>query len=246
MNGKDKLNEFISSERNRFDNKHNNMFSFAFSQVSRYYGFLLVIQKRHKLASDQFISNFRQFQATMKGAKGSHPMTTEQMHIQAEGAKITTELHLEIESFYLFAKILLDKLTRAVEFYFGSARGLSLDSQDKFCKNIQAYAKGKGLEINAELVQRAEEMKKEISDFRDQQIAHHKSPRTVRGTMFGPDKETRMMLSNIYPKPEEKQVESKNIAELLKSTDNYIDEVLKFITANKDKTDLDLKSTSTA
>ena len=37
---------------------------------------------------------------------------------------LTTRLHLEIESFYLFAKILLDKVAHFVEFYFGPGRKL--------------------------------------------------------------------------------------------------------------------------
>src|SRR5688572_10050382 len=38
----------------------------------------------------------------------------------------------------------------------------------------------------AGLLDLATNLKRDISDFRDYQIAHHKSPRTLRGTLFDP------------------------------------------------------------
>jgi len=237
-----RLSKFISSERNRFDTRHDNMFAFSFSQVARYYEFLLIIAKRYEQSGKLFTKNFKEFQATINKRPGSHRMTQRQMQIQEEGRGITLKLHLEIESFYLFAKILLDKFSRALEFYFGQARGLSLDSHNLLYKNLAKFSSDKGLKYDKGLLELIKKLKEEISDFRDYQIAHHKNPRTTQGTMFSPTGETRMLLYSIYPKPEDKQVESKAIQELLALLDSYTGKVINFLRKNQEKTNLKLKS----
>ena len=237
-----KLSSFISIERNRFETQHNNMFGFAFSQIARYYEFLLLISERYEQASRLFIANFKEFQAALDKRPGSHTMTQKQLKIQEKGREITTELHFEIESFYLFAKILLDKISRAVEFYFGQVRGLSLDSHDLLYKNLSKFSSSKRLVLNKDLMENIKKLKEEISDFRDYQIAHHKSPRTARGTIFSASGKTRMLLSNIYPTSKDKQIESKAVKDLLDLIDNYIGKVIAFLKANRDKTNLRLKA----
>jgi len=232
------INSFVESERNKFEIVHNNMFAFSFSQVTRYYDFLLIVRKRYEESSKLFIANFKEFQDRINKIPGSHPMTPKQIRIQSAESLITTKLHLEIESFYIFAKIMLDQLSRAIELYFGQARNLTLDSHDDFCKNISRYTLKKGIIIRKKLIDSAEKLKSDISDFRDKEIAHNKKPRTVRGTMFSATGETSMMLSNIYPKLSDKQVESKHINELLSSIDNYIDEIIVFLQTNNSKTNL--------
>src|SRR5260370_5932326 len=100
--------------------------------------------------------------------------------------------------------MLLDKIARAVEFYFGKARKLPLDSHDDFVKCVKAYSITKDLSLDENLLTLARKLKNDISDFRDSQIAHLKSPRTVRGTTV----EGRMSLSKIYPTEKDEQKET--------------------------------------
>jgi hypothetical protein len=46
--------------------------------------------------------------------------------LMSQSQGLTSDLHLEIESYYLFAKIILDDVARAIEYYFGPHRGLAL------------------------------------------------------------------------------------------------------------------------
>src|ERR1700674_3456938 len=105
------LTEFIGSERERFANQDNNKFAMSFSQISRYAAFLDVVLKRYEEASRQLFANTKAMQSTM--LPGSHPLTTVQKTLWAEGSRLTILLHLEIESYYVFAKILLDKIARS-------------------------------------------------------------------------------------------------------------------------------------
>jgi hypothetical protein len=139
------LIEFVESEREHFSNRHNNMFAMSFSQVIRYYGFLLLILERHSIASKRFVENSEALQKAIRESANNSVMVPQSLF--QESRRLTDTLHLEIESFYLFAKILLDKVSRFLEFYFGPVRNESLDSHDDFVKNFKAYSELKGLKL---------------------------------------------------------------------------------------------------
>jgi len=234
-----KLSAFIGSERERFSNRHNNMFAMGFSQLVRYYEFLLIISQRHEEISREFLANTRQLQSLVKS--GTHKATEEQLALQVESRSLTTGLHLEIESFYLFSKILLDKVAGALEFYFGPARRQSLDSHHDLVKKLEKYVEIKRLVLPNSFLDVAQRLKKNISDHRDHEIAHEKSPRTMHGTIFNAEGGTKIASTKLYPTDREQQVETKLLSDLLTEIDHYIEMVIELITANKDKTDLELE-----
>jgi hypothetical protein len=61
-------------------------------------------------------------------------------------------IQLEIESFYLFAKILLDRWSGLAEAHFGPARRLSLHSHDQLTRQFEKYAEAKGLSVVSSLL----------------------------------------------------------------------------------------------
>jgi hypothetical protein len=104
-----------------------------------------------------------------------------------ESQSLMLDLHLQIESYYVFAKIVLDDVARAIDYYFGAGRGLSLDSHDDWARKAQAFAAEKGLRLREELIVTITDLKKRVCDFRDQQIAHEKCPRTMQATGWAGD-----------------------------------------------------------
>jgi|GEM_PF-1690829 len=236
-----RISAFIDKERNRFENQHNNMFAYSWSAIVRYRDYLNIILERYKTASQDFIQNHKAQQALVR--PGNHPMTQEQMKLAQEGAEISARLHLEIETFYLFAKILLDKVVHAIGFYFGPGRGISLDSHDDLSKDLAAYIELKELVSDSSLSDSFQKCKTEISDYRDYQIAHEKSPRTMRGTMFSLDgSNVRMFLGQIYPRETDKnQIESGTPDALLQLIDEHISNVLSFVEKNREKVGLKLE-----
>jgi hypothetical protein len=226
------LGEFIRSERDRFETMHNNMFAFAFSAIQRYRSFLATILTQYRSAATEYLAVHRALQASFK--PGTHKMTDEQMGKQVRSERLGEDVQLQIESAYLFAKILLDRLARAVEFYFGPARGLALDSHDDLTKRIERYAEDKQLQLPPGLAASAAKLKLEIADFRDYQIAHHKSPRTFRGFSLGGD-EPRMLMGEIYPTAKDKQYESRSPRELIEMVDMFTAELITFLVNNRDK-----------
>jgi hypothetical protein len=231
----DDLSKFIDTERDRFEERHNNMFTFAVSEIGRYRRYLDVISARHEKASSEFVANSRAvFETTTDDAKSTHSGL---FALFERGRVLSDGMHMEIESFYLFAKILLDKVARAVEFYFGQARGMSLDSHDDFTKHFEGFAARKGLAQDPGIIQQLCELKELISDFRDYQIAHEKSPRTTRGTAFAGGK-VWMVQNQLYPSSKDKQVESVPIENLLSAIDSYVASLIRFIGVNRERTAL--------
>jgi hypothetical protein len=122
------MSDFVSAERARYADDDDNRFAIGFSQISRNYGFLEVILKRYEEESRGLFENTKATQATL--LPGSHRLTDAQMRLHEEGVQLNLLVHLEIESFYLFAKICPDRIAHALEFYFGQVRNKPLDSHD--------------------------------------------------------------------------------------------------------------------
>lgn len=151
-------------------------------------------------------------------------------------------LHLEIESYYLFAKILLDKIAHAVEYYFGKGRGVSLDSHDDLVKKLPGYAGQKSLIISDEFIKTATLLKKAISDYRDYEIAHEKSPRRITGTALSVDGRATLFSTSLYPTAKDVQVNSTNVKELMIQIEVFIQAVIGVLKENRDRTALPLNA----
>lgn len=239
MNALEMLAQFIASERWRFSIRDNTLFGTSFSKLTRYYQFLQIIVSRYREVSKGFVVNTDKLHATVQ--QGTHERTEEQLRLLNEGAHLAATLHLEIESFYLFAKILLDRTARSLEFYFGPVRKRPLDSHDDLVKYIVAYSQEKNLNLPRKLLAAAQELKRDISDHRDYQIAHEKSPRTLHGTAWDAAGQTKIISSRLYPKEGDQQVQTKLLDELLQGVDVYLEQIVRFIKNNADRTTLEIE-----
>jgi hypothetical protein len=166
-------------------------------------------------------------------------MTEEEVALHDSGANLSLHVHFETETFYLHAKILLDNVARAIELYFGQARGLALDSHDDLTKRLAAYATDRGLsDPSKALLDLVERLKRDISDYRDYQISHEKSPRTMKATIYTLDdpKSMRVLSNQLYPKAKDAQVESRALHELLVDIETYLRATMNWIAENHART----------
>lgn len=242
------LISFIQEERNRFETRHNNLFAGSLSEVNRYYYFLTIILNRYKYSVTEYKRIFEAFQNSIDKSPGSHLMTDEQMGLDQEMIRITHVIHLDVESFYQFAKILLDKTACAIEFYFGRREKqrhritshhdmVEKKNNTSVCK-IQDYCSIKNLSMSQILIDKMIAMQRDINDFRDDFITHLNSPRTIRGTSIA----GHMSLNRIYPRENERgeSPSTKELHQLLEEIAEYLESVVNFIKANKEKTTLTL------
>lgn len=233
-----KLTDFIMSGRERFETKQRNTFAVVFAEVGRYDEFLRVITERYKVISQAFVENAQATRESFQPEAGR--VTSAQMQLLEQGRTLSMELHLEIESFYLFAKILLDKIAAACEFYFGQARSLPLSSHSKLVKNINGYIEAKGIASEDRFIELGKKLGEHVSGFRDKQISHLRNPRAIRGTMFDKHGSTRLSVNTLYPTQQDKQHDTRALDELSEEIESYIQSFIAFVEKNRCETALAL------
>lgn len=81
-------------------------------------------------------------------------------------------LQLDVESFYVFAKVLLDQVAHLTERRFGQGRKCSLDTHHKLVDNFETYCAAKALIGYEKLAASAKELKTTVSDHRDLAVVH--------------------------------------------------------------------------
>ncbi len=77
---------------------------------------------------------------------------------------------------------------------------------------------------------------------RDYEIAHEKSPRTVRGTSLTADGTVSITSSQLYPTEPFRQSQTTPLIELLQDIDVYLEKVIELVANNRDKTNLKLET----
>ncbi len=144
-------------------------------------------------------------------------------------------LHLETESFFLFAKIALDKIARCIEDYFGSARGLSLRSHDKWCKHASSFTNVKTLDLPDGLSDTIIKLREWISDYRDKQISHFQNPRAIFPTYISAEGSTQIGITFLNPKKSDQQEKSPEVDEVYNKLETYVRQLIELITSNRSR-----------
>jgi hypothetical protein len=155
-----------------------------------------------------------------------------------------TKLHLEVESFYLFATVLLNKIADFLEDYFGQARGCSLRSHDQSRRSYEKFAKDKGLTFAKELVDSLEGLQTTVVHYRDKQLAHLVHPRVLKETAFDKLGNSKIVQAYLHPKETDRLIPSPKIHDVMQDIDFYIRQVIELITANRTKSCFKLKPQS--
>lgn len=228
------LRKFIETERSRFVGRDNNLFAISFGHICRYHEFSCLILERYAAAAAQFLASTKYLNAQWGDwAARGQPLTPSEMKLLEENRRLSAVLHLDIESFYLFSKILLDKIAHSLEFYFGQERGVSLDSHDDLVKNFDRYSKAKDLKVPAGFLELATTLKKDVSDYRDYEIAHEKSPRRLNSTLYDGEGNIRIGASNMYPGEKDQHSESKALQILSADINEFIVRLIDLLARNR-------------
>ena len=136
-----------------------------------------------------------------------------------------------------FANILLDTVARAIEKYFGQVRECSLDSHHDLITHLGKYAEQTKLAIPQHFMETAKRLRKNITTFRDQEIAHGKRLNRVTATALTKEGHATMIAtSTIVPKERFKpQADSVHVRELMAAVEEYIAAAIEIVKTNRDK-----------
>lgn len=212
--------------------------SYALRTIKCYLEFLLIIQGRNTVASANYLDNVRQqleeIDRQVRKGLTTWPETERSSELWSEWHPLSLQVQLEQESFYIFAKMLLDKVAHAVGVYFGPAPKCSYQSHDALTKCFEKYCELLGLPRHPELSQSMEKLKIDVADFRDKVISHEKSSRAIvmRPLVEGPDGTVRLSMSYVRPREGDRNIQARPVNEVLAEIADYILLVLQFVRTN--------------
>ena len=109
--------------------------------LMRYAEFLDIVLGRYIAVAEARHAAHTALQASL--APGHNVLSPAQQQLVATMQGTGPAMHLDIESFYLFAKILLDRWSQFLPYWFGGPRGVKLHSHDNLVKNIDAFTEPK-------------------------------------------------------------------------------------------------------
>jgi hypothetical protein len=235
---KEKWREFLHAEFPNFADTARNRLCHAVDPLIRYEWYVRTIFFRHGALVREFQlldSDFQEFIAG--GSRGGQP-TIDQQQLLLRRGQISNNIAMDIETFYVFAKIFLDRIAIFVEHYFGQLRGVSIHSHDKLAKNLLGFLQGHSIDASPGLQSTLSELKRRIANFRDYQIAHEQGSQTIRGTLWKPGEEPRLVMAPAHPSTRKEgtvQAESESLCVLVAEIDLYIDCVRELGAANRDR-----------
>ena len=224
----ERLSSFAASEHLLYQWAGGNFLWLALDEIVRYRRFVEVIVGR--IDDERELLN----SATAASVEGLRnyaggPISPQQRTLDERARDAQVPVHLDIESLYLFAKVLLDRIAISIGVFFGQAQSCSLASHDSWRKSLAKYAKAKGLSLPPRFEQLVESLQTDV-EFRDKQLVHRQVGAT-RGTSWNMESRSAQIL--IQP---DKQ--SKDPVALVRAIDEYLDLVIVLFETNREKSHL--------
>jgi hypothetical protein len=210
--------------------------------AAEYFDFLSIILGRYTLENETYLA----FLTSQLAPHQSGMLTANELEELVMGGQLARQIQLDIESYYVFAKIMLDQLGLFHEDMFGLGQGCTLASHGKLTRNFARFCKQMDLAFADDLVSSQQHLEKTIGDYRDDRIEHQKSASYLKAMSFridpgeGPGTTT-ISHTKIGAKDgrlaftTDGTERSSELSDLATAIDQYIVQVGEFITANRSK-----------
>ncbi|MEI6022478.1 MAG: hypothetical protein WCQ32_01390 [bacterium] len=217
-----------------------NLVNLTLNEIRVYLGFLDIIFDRYLETGIEWQKVSKELQTSLQGKEGT--MSDEQMTLFNRSGELSSRMRLEIESFFLFCHIFLNKMTNYPQMYFSHnyKRGITCGSHHKFWNSVNN--KHYFDPINEELKEKAEWLQEKVIGHRDHLITHtlekeQDARMLIKGLSFYQEgKGFSTMSTTLYP--DEKvngQTNSVPIEEIIPNIERYTELFFEFLEQNKDK-----------
>jgi len=226
------VNEFVDKESRLYSDQDKILFTFSCHQFIRYLEFIDIIYNRYK-ASNYNLRKQQKKLIEYSHRRESGPLPNYILALLEKHGEETRILHIEIESFFIFSKIYIDKIAQFINNFLGSQRSLSLQSHGKLKKNFNVYINSKNLKVPKTFLHDIDWFEKIVVDTRDKKITHQKNPRSVFGTMYSDDISANIAISFLNPMEKDSQVNSPDIHEIVKRLILYTMRLLRLVKRNR-------------
>ena len=222
------IQAFIAEQSKGLDTGKSNYFGIVFGEVIKYYDYLIVLLPKYQEISELHVQSIKDRIKREKNIpQGSRTMTNGDIAWRNKSYVRQIRLHLELESLFIYASILLDRIASATQYYFGksSRQWRSFEAMknylDGYCENKNLSKPSKGL------MKTMSWLYGNVCEFRHTIVVHkHEDSYRVRlvfGTGWDNDSnEAYFNLGLMYPKGNEKTVISKKPSEILNKLNGFI------------------------
>ena len=204
----------------------------------RYLGFLRRILTRYEAANAAYIrlAQIWQERARQEAGSGSRPPTPDEMDDWAAKRDSAEAVHLEVESFYQFAKILLDRVADTIVLYFGDKRAPYGSSHSQLVTKQFARLCSTHALAGQTVKPLMDDLHSRIVRHETDVIEHLKNPKLVPGTSFGADGRAGISMGMLAPQPEEDTFPAtEDPAVLFEAIETYIEAVVDFLERHRDQ-----------
>lgn len=140
----DTIRQFRDGERWHYTDADQNLFALSVSQADRYYQFLGILRSRIEATATALAELHQRMYCSAE--PGIHQLSEEEGQLLDASSSLQTQIQMDVETFFVFAKILLDKLAHFLEHYFGPESGTSFRSHDKLVKFFSKFVAAKELQ----------------------------------------------------------------------------------------------------
>lgn len=223
----DKLESFLDAEQDQFPIRRVRLVKNAVQEAKRYSAFLRLVNER---ASDVSVKCNYSLRCCV-GVPAGKVREERLSHFEQLGIN----LQLEIESFYLFSKIYLDKTVHFLETYFGRLHNCSFESFSKLKAALSILESAHDFKVQPELREMVDKLMNVVVEFRDKKITHAKNPRLFRGLNWENDGRVSMASGFLDPKPTDQLFGTMDAGDLWKLLESYTDMFTEFIKENSEK-----------
>jgi len=229
----------MQARDHREDTQTWNLLNTSLGSWLRYRLFLGVIRDRYVKASEVHTRDWQLLLESVEKrstAGESHSMTGDERKEYDRITQHSMRVHLEIESFYVFANILLDRIASTFRFYLWRRPEWN---HRQLSQNLEKICTKKSLQVpSPDLLKMPHALEDLIVKYRNTKIEHVDEPRMILGTTWSPTSRVRIVPIVLYPSPgeaEEVQHSTADLDELLASLDAYMTTMLDFFDANAHK-----------
>jgi hypothetical protein len=207
----------------------------------RYLRFVRIVVDRYEAANAAYVDHAERFKAMMKEAAGGTGGSSSKRLTEEESKEFLAKwtlgetLYLEVESFYLFAKILLDRVADVVCLYFGHPKVKDGSSHTRLKNGIFNHICRKNSMDGQVLVPRLEDLHRRVVRHKTDVVEHLANPRWFPGIGFGGDHRVTVSMGLTAPSEGETEFdtrETEDPATLLKEIEDYVVVVIDFLEAN--------------
>ncbi len=217
------------------DVRSERMIQVAVQQLGLTLDFLDFAVEDYEATNAKYRAEQEQFMEDVRfNESGDEPKRTHSAENVAERRRGYFLLHYRIDTFYVFARILLDDVAVLLKYALAPSPVDLGNTHKGIAKHVPTIASAKGLTGYEDLITRGDELATVIKDFRDDYVVHRSGnrPRATRSLTWSIGEEgTRINYGLSYPREGEELplVQSTDLLELREKLDRYVDAVLGFL-----------------